>query len=96
MATPSTQSLDGVKDEKAAQLPAPVAEQEVSSQQAAQSLDGESAHADAPFNPGWRFFTAFIAIAVISLMAALDATSLSVALPVCYLVTRQDENTTNN
>lgn len=33
-----------------------------------------------PFNPGYRFFLAFAAMCVIVLMAALDATSLSVAL----------------
>ncbi|KAF2874973.1 major facilitator superfamily domain-containing protein [Massariosphaeria phaeospora] len=36
---------------------------------------------DAPFNPGWRFLAAFASLAVITLMAALDATSISVALP---------------
>ncbi|KAL1603938.1 hypothetical protein SLS60_005530 [Paraconiothyrium brasiliense] len=34
------------------------------------------------FNPGWRFVAAFGSLCVIVLMAALDATSLSVALPV--------------
>lgn len=34
------------------------------------------------FDPGWRFLLAFASLAVITLMAALDATSLSVALPV--------------
>lgn len=33
------------------------------------------------FNPGWRFYLAFISLLVITLMAALDATSLSVAIP---------------
>lgn len=33
-----------------------------------------------PFKPGYRFFLAFLSLCVISLMAALDATSLSVAL----------------
>lgn len=37
------------------------------------------------FNPGWRFYVCFSALFVISLMAALDATSLSVALPVSFL-----------
>ena len=35
-----------------------------------------------PFNPGWRFYTVFTSLCVISFAAALDATSLSVALPV--------------
>ncbi|KAF2200203.1 MFS general substrate transporter [Delitschia confertaspora ATCC 74209] len=34
------------------------------------------------FKPGWRFFAAFASLCIISLMAALDATSISVALPV--------------
>lgn len=34
-----------------------------------------------PFEPGYRFFLAFGSLCVITLMAALDATSLSVALP---------------
>lgn len=33
------------------------------------------------FHPGWRFFVAFASVCVIVLMAALDATSLSVAIP---------------
>ncbi|KAK1821100.1 hypothetical protein LTR12_004492 [Friedmanniomyces endolithicus] len=33
------------------------------------------------FDPGWRFYSAFISLCVITLMAALDATSLSVAIP---------------
>lgn len=35
------------------------------------------------FKPGWRFYVAFGSLSVVSLMAALDATSISVALPVC-------------
>ncbi|KIW07815.1 uncharacterized protein PV09_01735 [Verruconis gallopava] len=34
------------------------------------------------FNPGWRFKLAFSSLSVVTLMVALDATSLSVALPV--------------
>lgn len=33
------------------------------------------------FHPGWRFYAAFVSLCVITLMAALDATSLSVAIP---------------
>lgn len=33
-------------------------------------------------NPSWKFFAAFAAIAINNLAAALDATTLSVALPV--------------
>ncbi|KAF2663020.1 MFS general substrate transporter [Lophiostoma macrostomum CBS 122681] len=36
----------------------------------------------ATFNPGWRFLAAFASLSVITLMAALDATSISVALPI--------------
>lgn len=34
------------------------------------------------FNPNWRFHAAFAALAVTNLTAALDATMLSVAIPV--------------
>ncbi|KAJ4346292.1 hypothetical protein N0V95_005502 [Ascochyta clinopodiicola] len=34
------------------------------------------------FQPGWRFLAAFGSLCIITLMAALDATSLSVALPI--------------
>lgn len=34
------------------------------------------------FKPGWRFYAAFSSLCVVMLAAALDATSLSVALPV--------------
>ena len=34
------------------------------------------------FNPGWRFYTSFTSLCIITLAVALDATSLSVALPV--------------
>ncbi|KAI9804453.1 MAG: hypothetical protein M1825_001352 [Sarcosagium campestre] len=34
------------------------------------------------FNPGWRFYVAFSTLSIITLAAALDATSLSVALPI--------------
>jgi MFS family permease len=37
------------------------------------------------FQPGWRFIAAFLSLCIITLMAALDATSLSVALPVSAL-----------
>lgn len=52
-------------------------------------LSGESPTASSPtlsksepFKPDWRFFLSFGALAVITLMAALDATSIAVALPV--------------
>lgn len=35
------------------------------------------------FEPGWRFYGVFATLCVITLAVALDATSLSVALPVC-------------
>lgn len=34
------------------------------------------------FNPGWRFVVAFSSLSVLTLMVALDATSISVALPI--------------
>jgi hypothetical protein len=36
------------------------------------------------FYPGLLFYTAFISLCIITLAVALDATSLSVALPVNY------------
>jgi MFS family permease len=63
-------------------------------------LDSDSASERSPspapekFQPGWRFVAAFLSLCIITLMAALDATSISVALPVsawskhvppCYL-----------
>lgn len=36
----------------------------------------------AQFNPDWRFVVALSSLSVISLMGAIDGTSLSVALPV--------------
>ena len=38
------------------------------------------------FDPGWRFYASFTSLCIISLAAALDATSLSVALPVREIV----------
>ena len=40
------------------------------------------------FEPGWRFLAAFGSLCIITLMAALDATSLSVALPVRCLLNK--------
>ena len=34
------------------------------------------------FNPGWRFYASFTSLCIITLAVALDATTLSVALPV--------------
>ena len=42
----------------------------------------ESQGSGVSFNPGWRLYMAFISLCVITLMAALDATSISVALPI--------------
>lgn len=36
----------------------------------------------AVFNPGWRLKVAFTSLSIVTLMVALDATSLSVALPI--------------
>ena len=37
------------------------------------------------FNPGWRFYASFTSLCIITLAVALDATTLSVALPVIRL-----------
>lgn len=34
------------------------------------------------FKPGWRFYASFVSLCIITLAVALDATSLSIALPV--------------
>jgi len=43
----------------------------------------ESADVEAEkFDPGWRLLAAFTSIAIVNLACAIDATSVSVALPV--------------
>ena len=37
------------------------------------------------FNPGWAFYTSFTSLCIITLAVALDATTISVALPVRIL-----------
>lgn len=44
--------------------------------------NGEVADQTLAFNPGWRFYAAFGSLAVITLAAALDSSSLSVALAI--------------
>jgi len=39
-------------------------------------------HVEEKFNPGWRLYLAMGTLSVVTLAAALDATSLSVALPI--------------
>ena len=48
------------------------------------NTDGNLATSSPPasFNPGWRFYAAFFSLCIITVAVALDATSLSVALPV--------------
>jgi hypothetical protein len=46
------------------------------------SVSEKSQESVEKFAPGWGFVLAFTSLAVITLMAALDATSISVALPV--------------
>jgi hypothetical protein len=72
MATPSSQSLgDDLKPE-------------VPQTQNLNASDSGSLQAPEleKFKPGWRFLAAFGSLCIITLMAALDATSISVALPV--------------
>ena len=45
-------------------------------------LDLTSTSPPDSFNPGWRFYAAFTSLCIITIAVALDATSLSVALPV--------------
>lgn len=46
------------------------------------SSHSSSDNSTGEFNPGWRFILAFLSLTTITLMVALDATSISVALPV--------------
>ena len=59
-------------------------ERELQFQPETANTDGNLATASPPtsFNPGWRFYAAFISLCIITVAVALDATSLSVALPV--------------
>ena len=79
----STQELDP-HHEKTISIPRPQAAHitgHESPQPGAQTPpEVETAPVTPSFNPGYRFFLAFAAMCVIVLMAALDATSLSVAL----------------
>jgi MFS family permease len=50
----------------------------------APSEESATPSASQDFNPGWRFVVAIMSLSTITLMAALDATSLSVALPVSH------------
>lgn len=45
-------------------------------------LDLASSSPPDNFNSGWRFYASFTSLCIITLAVALDATSLSVALPV--------------
>lgn len=49
---------------------------------------GSSSEIKPAFKPGLRFYLAFSSLLIITLAAALDATSLSVALPVSSLFTQ--------
>lgn len=44
------------------------------------------------FKPGWRFLFAFICLCIVNLVCALDATSISVALPVSLLLVLVDHD----
>lgn len=46
----------------------------------------ETEAALAKFKPGYMFYLAFSALSVLALMVSLDGTSVSVALPVRYLI----------
>ena len=45
-------------------------------------LDPVSSSLPGRFDPGWSFHASFITLCIVTLAVALDATSLSVALPV--------------
>ena len=48
----------------------------------ATALNLASSSSPDSFNPGWSFYASFTSLCIISLAVALDATSLSIALPV--------------
>ncbi|KAF2436703.1 MFS general substrate transporter [Tothia fuscella] len=52
------------------------------SRPASEKSGTEPTKPDTAFNPDWRFVVAFCSLSIITLMAALDATSISVALPI--------------
>lgn len=72
MATPSQPPEDVIK--------APVSVPDTASETASSKTDAVAE--PEKFQPGWRFLAAFGSLCIITLMAALDATSISVALPV--------------
>lgn len=77
--TPSIQSLGEVKVESDLDI---IKEHGAPDAASSSSEKPEDLVAEEEFNPGWRFLLAFASLAVITLMAALDATSISVALPI--------------
>ncbi|KAK5735567.1 hypothetical protein LTR17_008100 [Elasticomyces elasticus] len=74
----STPSLELEKETLDADLTSPIDTPSKNENSAQGTVD--NAHATT-FTPGWRFYLAFISLLVITLMAALDATSLAVAIP---------------
>ncbi|KAK5696751.1 hypothetical protein LTR97_008055 [Elasticomyces elasticus] len=74
----STPSLEFEKETLDTDLPSPI-DTPLKDENLAQGTE-DNAHATT-FTPGWRFYLAFISLLVITLMAALDATSLAVAIP---------------
>lgn len=48
----------------------------------ADSISESSVDAAGEFHADWRFYMVFITLSIVTLAAALDATSLSVALPI--------------
>lgn len=81
--SPSPSVLDSNLESKIT-LPTPNQDPVLEEQSRAPSEESASTteSSSAAFNPGWRFYLAFSSLSVITLMAALDATSISVALPV--------------
>ncbi|KAF1946329.1 MFS general substrate transporter [Clathrospora elynae] len=73
MTTPSSQSLG---DELKPEIPKIQSLSESSSSKQVKAPEPQK------FQPGWRFLAAFGSLCIITLMAALDATSISVALPI--------------
>lgn len=76
--SPPLEAHLGVEEKLEAMIDTPNASRPVSEI----SAKGSERSLNADFNPDWRFVIAFSSLSVITLMAALDATSISVALPI--------------
>ncbi|OCL11843.1 MFS general substrate transporter [Glonium stellatum] len=81
--SPPSSALDAkLESDSTATIPTPNQESALKEEARAPSEKSSASTTESGFNPGWRFYLAFSSLSVITLMAALDATSISVALPI--------------